>query len=140
LNGAITPTTPTGTRSAKLSRGCSLGISSPYGRDGSVAASYSSLVTRWVSNWAAGSILPLSRMLHFSISAALASQISAAFRSTADRSECGRAAHDFCAVAACRAAAAVSAGPPIPVRPSSVPVAGSVTAASPPDAVTQPPE
>ena len=29
LNGAITPTTPTGTRSAKLSRGCSLGSSSP---------------------------------------------------------------------------------------------------------------
>ena len=29
LNGAITPTTPAGTRSAKLSRGFSLGISSP---------------------------------------------------------------------------------------------------------------
>ena len=29
LNGAITPTTPAGTRSAKLSRGCSLGSSSP---------------------------------------------------------------------------------------------------------------
>jgi hypothetical protein len=39
LNGAITPTTPTGTRSAKLSLGFSLGRSSPYGRDGSVAAS-----------------------------------------------------------------------------------------------------
>src|ERR1700722_11639345 len=33
LNGAITPTTPTGTRSAKLSRGFSLGSSSPTGRE-----------------------------------------------------------------------------------------------------------
>jgi hypothetical protein len=29
LNGTITPTTPAGTRSMKLSRGLSLGISSP---------------------------------------------------------------------------------------------------------------
>ena len=79
-------------------------------------------------------------MAHCSISAALASQMSAALRSSADRSECGPAAHSRCAADACRAALTMSAGPPIPVRPSSAPVAGSVTAASPPDAVTQPPE
>jgi len=66
--------------------------------------------------------------------------MSAAVRSSADRSECGLAAHSCCAAAASRAAFAMSAGPPIPVRPSSMPVAGSITAASPPDAVTQPPE
>jgi hypothetical protein len=32
--GAMTPVTPTGTRSANESRGCSLGSSSPEGRDG----------------------------------------------------------------------------------------------------------
>jgi hypothetical protein len=39
LNGAITPTTPTGECCAQLIRGASLGSSSPYGRPGRVAAS-----------------------------------------------------------------------------------------------------
>jgi hypothetical protein len=40
LNGEITPTTPTGTRRTMLSRGISLGITSPVDRDGSAAASW----------------------------------------------------------------------------------------------------
>ena len=39
LNGEITATTPTGRRRASESRGSSLGISSPYARLGSAAAS-----------------------------------------------------------------------------------------------------
>ena len=39
LNGAITPTTPTGTRRARLSRGIEERSSSPYGADASAAAS-----------------------------------------------------------------------------------------------------
>ena len=39
LNGAMTPTTPTGIRRARLSRCCSDGMISPSGREGSVAAS-----------------------------------------------------------------------------------------------------
>ena len=81
----MTPTTPTGTRSAKLRCGCSLGSSSPYGRDGSVAASKISSVATCVSNWAAGGILPPSRTLQSSISAAFASQISPALRRIAAR-------------------------------------------------------
>ena len=39
LNGEITPTTPAGSRRAIDRRGSSLGISSPYARLGSAAAS-----------------------------------------------------------------------------------------------------
>jgi hypothetical protein len=39
LNGAMTATTPAGTRRTMLSRGASLGSSSPCDRDGSAAAS-----------------------------------------------------------------------------------------------------
>jgi hypothetical protein len=39
LNGAMTPTTPAGTRRTMLSRGTELGNSSPFDRDGSAAAS-----------------------------------------------------------------------------------------------------
>src|ERR1035438_5425134 len=49
LNGEITPTTPTGTRSAQLSRGDSLGSTSPSGREGSVAASGTCPATRGAS-------------------------------------------------------------------------------------------
>jgi hypothetical protein len=79
-------------------------------------------------------------MLHCSIPAALASQMPAARRSTAERSVCGSAAQDGCAAAASRTARDMSSGAAIPVRPSSAPVAGSVTAMSPPAGLTQPPE
>src|SRR5580698_9060350 len=88
----------------------------------------------------AGGILPLSLIPHHSMSAALASHRSAARRSSADRSVCGVAAQAGCAAAASWAARATSAGVAIPVRPSSAPVAGSVTGASPPPPSTQPPE
>lgn len=39
LNGAMTPTTPAGTRRAKDSRGAEVRSSSPYGCDGSAEAS-----------------------------------------------------------------------------------------------------
>jgi hypothetical protein len=39
LNGEMTPTTPTGTRLSRLSRGWLLGRMSPIGRDASAAAS-----------------------------------------------------------------------------------------------------
>jgi hypothetical protein len=105
-----------------------------------VAASYISWVATWVSNPMAGGILPLSRMPHHSMSGALASHKSAARRSRAARSVCGVAAQAGCAAAASWAAWATSAWVAIPVRPSSAPVAGSITAASPPPPSTQPPE
>ena len=105
-----------------------------------MAASYTSSVATCVSNCAAGGILPLSRMFHCSISAALAFQMSPARRSTAARSVCGVAAQAAWAALAAAAAAATSAGEAMPVRPSSAPVAGSVTGASPPPAVFHPPE
>ena len=114
-------------------------MTSPVGRFGSVAASKISSVATCVSNCAAGGILPPSRTLQPSISAALASQISPALRRIAARSVYGVAAQAACAAAARPTAAATSAGPAIPVRPSSWPVAGSVTAAS-PAALTHPPE
>jgi len=103
-----------------------------------VAASYTSSVATCVSNWAAGGILPLSRMFHCSISAALAFQMSPARRSSAARSVCGVAAHEDWAAAAAAVAAAMSAADAIPARPSSWPVAGSVTGASPPADCFQP--
>ena len=88
----------------------------------------------------AGGILPLSRIPHHSMSGALASQMSAARRRMADRSLCGVAAQAGCATAARCAARVTSAGDAIPARPSSAPVAGSITAASPPDPDVQPSE
>ncbi len=58
----------------------------------------------------------------------------------ADRWVCGSAAHAGWAAAATAVADAMSAGEAMPTRPSSSPVAGSVTAASPPAAGRQPPE
>jgi hypothetical protein len=57
----------------------------------------------------------------------------------ADRSVCGSAAQAGWAAAAPAAAEVMSAAEPMPVRPSSWPVAGSVTAAVPPAAAVQPP-
>ena len=79
-------------------------------------------------------------MFHCSISAALAFQMSPARRSIAARSVCGVAAQAAWAAAAAAVAAATSAGEAMPVRPSSAPVAGSVTGASPPAAAFHPPE
>ncbi len=39
LNGAMTPTTPAGTRQARLSRGCAVGRTCPVAREASAAAS-----------------------------------------------------------------------------------------------------
>ena len=110
------------------------------GRAGSVAASKTSSVATWVSNWAAPVILPPSRMLHCSISAAFAFHMSPARRRTAARSVYGRAAQAGWAAAAAVVAAETSATAAMPVRPSSAPVAGSTTVASPPAARFQPPE
>ena len=75
-----------------------------------------------------------------SISAAFSSQSRAARRRIAARSVCGIAAQAGCAALASRTARLTSAGVAIPMRPSSAPVAGSVTAAVPPWGLTQPPE
>ena len=65
--------------------------------------------------------------------------MSPARRKMADRSVCGSAAQAGWAAAAAVAAAATSAGEAMPTRPSSAPVAGSVTGASPPETAFQPP-
>jgi len=72
--------------------------------------------------------------------AASASLRSAARRSRADRSVWGVAGQAGCAAAASWAARATSAGIAIRVRPSSAPLAGSITGASPPPPSTQPPQ
>jgi hypothetical protein len=79
-------------------------------------------------------------MLHCSISAALAVQMSPARRSSAARWVCGSAAQAGWAAAAAAMASVMSAGDAMPVRPSSPPVAGSVTGAVPPAGCFQPPE
>ena len=94
----------------------------------------------WVSNAAAPPILPLSLITQSSISGALASQMAAARRRIADRSVCGVAAQAGCAAAASLTARVTSSGVARPMRPSSRPVAGSMTAVSPPSEVIQPPE
>ena len=97
----------------------------------------------WNTQGMAGGILPLSLIPHHSMSAAWASQMSAARRKMADRSVCGVAAQAGCAAAAICAARATSAGVAMPVRPISCPVAGSMTGASrplPSSPPTQPPE
>jgi hypothetical protein len=66
--------------------------------------------------------------------------MSPARRRIAARSVWGRAAQAGWAAAAVAAAAEMSAGAAMPVRPSSAPVAGSITGASPPAACFQPPE
>ena len=73
--------------------------------------------------------MPPSRTLQSSISAAFASQISAALRRIAARWVCGSAAHAGWAAAAAAVAAAMSAGDAMPTLASSAPVAGSITAA-----------
>src|SRR5487761_789412 len=64
----------------------------------------------------------------------------AALRRIAERSVCGIAAQAGCASLACFTARATSAGAAMPMRPSSAPVAGSMTAAVPPWELIQPPE
>ena len=139
LNGAMTPTTPTGTRRARLRRFCSLGMISPSGlrgqRRGLVAllAGHVDLELRLRRDRARLAHDPADDVL-----GVLLDELPAR-RSTAARSRNGVAAHSRWASAARSAERATSSASAIPIRPSSCPVAGSTTAASPPDAARQPP-
>jgi hypothetical protein len=140
FHGLITPTTPSGTRRAMLSRPASLvGSRWPHGWVGRAAASHSSPSTSPTSNAALPGTAPPSRTSHRSNSARLSSSTAAAFRITAARAGPGVAAHSGWAAAARDAAAATSPASARPTVASSAPVAGSTLAAVPPPPVTQPP-
>jgi len=86
LNGAITPTTPTGRRRAIDSRGSVERSSSPYGALASPAASkHSSAATACVWNPANGRIAPDSRTSQSLISSSCSRKSWPALRSTAAR-------------------------------------------------------
>src|SRR3954470_7124888 len=133
LNGAMTPTTPAGTRRANDSRGAPVRSSSPYGCEGSAAASKHSaaLVCTWKSP--NGWIAPDSRASQPLISSALASRTSPALRSTRARSSNVAAAHACCAATARTAAVCTSAGVARPTGAITSPVAGSTASYVPPD-------
>ncbi len=128
LKGAITPTTPTGTRRAMLSRGSEERSSSPYGADARAAASKHSCAEVAIWKPANGPMAPVSRMSHPVISSMFANQRSPARRRTAARSVCGRAAHSRWAPCARAAALATSAGVARPLTASCSPVEGETTA------------
>ena len=86
LNGAITPTTPTGSRRAIESRGWFERSSSPYGAPASPAASqHSSAATARVWKPANGRIAPDSRTSQSWISSSCSTNSCPARRSTAAR-------------------------------------------------------
>ena len=87
FHGVITPTTPTGTRSAMLRRLVLWeGRISPTAREVSAAASYSSLAAPPTSYCALPGIEPVSRTIRSATSSARACSAAAARRSTAARS------------------------------------------------------
>ena len=85
LNGEITPTTPWGTRRAKLMRFALLGSIWPGGWVAIAAASIRMLVTKWISKSAFGGMPPVSRTIHGRSASACASSSCAARRITAAR-------------------------------------------------------
>jgi len=126
LKGAMTPTTPTGTRREKDSRSCPERSNSPYGAPARAAASWHSSAPPLLTCRAAnGRIAPDSRTSQVSISCWCSSKRRAARRRTAARSEYGRAAHSRWARTACSTALSTSAGVAEPTRPNVFPVAGS---------------
>lgn len=131
LNGAMTPTTPTGTRFDMLRRGASLGRISPSACEGRAAPSKHSCAATCVSSWALGRREPDSRMIQRSISSACRCHRSPARRSTAARSVCGRAAQSRWAATARSTARSRSPSSARPTLPSVAPVAGSTTLISP---------
>ena len=70
LKGAMTPTTPAGTRREKLRRDASLRKTSPVGCEARAAASKHSSAAMWISRPALGPMLPASRTIQSESSSA----------------------------------------------------------------------
>ncbi len=139
LNGEITPTTPCGTRRAKLMRLAPEGSIMPGGCVAIDAASSRMPITMCSSKSAFGGIEPVSRTIHGRSESACASSSCAARRSTAARWSAGVLAHAGCAAAAAAAASRTSSASAMPTSVSTLPVAGSKISRAPPLAICQRP-
>ena len=127
FQGAITPTTPTGSRFAMLRRPCSLGSTSPIGREVSAAASRSSFSASPTSKAAFWGTPPPSWTSHHSISSRAFSSASAVAWRTLARSGPGVAAQPGCASAASLEARSTSSRAALPTEARCSPVAGLCT-------------
>ena len=140
FHGVIAPTTPIGTRWAKLMRPRSVvGSSSPNGCPASAEASRISPTLMRVSWVARARISPVSRTSQSITDGARSSSSAAARRRIAARSSNDVAAHAGCAAAARSAASATSVASARPTVARSSPVAFSRTSTVPPCAARQPP-
>ncbi|MCY1374952.1 hypothetical protein D9M69_623280 [compost metagenome] len=86
LNGEITPTTPCGTRRARLVTPSTLGSTRPRDWVSMAAASWQWWTTESISNIALGRMPPVSRMIQVAKACRLASSSSLALRKTFARS------------------------------------------------------
>ena len=140
LNGAMTPTTPTGRRRARLIRGWFDGMISPRECDGEGSRLVALLrgdvrlearLGRDRTGLADDPALYLGRVLRLPQAARPGAARRHAPRNSSPPRPAGRRPRGL--------AAATSPASARPIRPRTSPVAGSTTAASPPSAVTQPP-
>ncbi len=140
FQGVIAPTTPIGTRWAKLMRPRSVvGSSSPNGCPASAEASRISPTLMRVSWVARARISPVSRTSQSITDGARSSSSAAARRRIAARSSNDVAAHAGWAAAARSAASATSVASARPTVARRSPVAFSRTSTVPPCAARQPP-
>ena len=106
----MTPTTPCGTRRARLTHSGALGSTTPRAWVSMAAASWKWPTTEVSSNMALGRMPPVSRTIQSASKSMFCSTTAAARRNTAARCAKGRATHSFWLALAAAAALRTSCG------------------------------